>query len=71
MNTNTDTYKWVILDKPSRYPVYDNGKKALPKGISGLEVAYGQSSRPILDKHGKPTGKMQNVYRYGGKIYNA
>ena len=68
MNEN---YKWTAMKQPTRFPVYDNGKKVLDPGLEGVEVAFGQSSKPLLDKKGKPTGKMQNVYRYQGKIYNA
>ena len=62
-------YEFTLLNHPTRYAIYDNGKKAIPAGTFGVEVAYGQSSRTYKDKI---TGKLknQNVYRYKGKLYN-
>ena len=63
-------YTFTPLGHPTKYPIYDNGRKAIPAGAIGVEVAYGQSSRTYKDKITGKT-KPQNVYRYQGKVYNA
>ena len=65
-----DNYKFVPLGKPTKYPIYDNGKRAIPAGTDDVEIAYGASSRTYTNSH---TGKVerQNVYRWRGQIYNA
>lgn len=67
---DNDNYRWTPLSHSTRFKIYDNGKFAIPVGATGVDVAFGQSSRPLL-RNGKPTSKMQNVYRYKGHIYNA
>lgn len=67
MNNNM---KWTPLHKPTKYPVNENGKTVIPAGSTGVEIAYGQSSKPLLSK-GRPSGKMQNAYRWNGVVYNA
>ena len=63
-------YTWTMLG-PTKFHVKENGKVVIPKNTCGVECAFHQSSRPLLDKHGNPTHKMQNAYRWNGKIYNA
>lgn len=66
----TNNYTFTSLTKPTIYPVYDNTNGNIPVGASGVEVAFGQSSKTYVDtKTGKT--KHQNVYRWNGKIYNA
>lgn len=64
-------YKWTKLTHPTMYPVKEDGKTVIPVGADGVEVAYSQSSKPLLDNHRRPTGKMQNVYRWNGLVFNA
>lgn len=64
-------YSWTPLTHPTKYPVKDNGRVVIPVGTPNVEVAYGQSSKPLLGKNQKPTGKMQNAYRWNGVVYNA
>ena len=62
---------WTPLNKPTKYPVKDNGKTLIPAGSTGVDIAYGQSSKPLRDKDGHSIGKMQNAYRWNGVVYNA
>lgn len=64
-------YIWTPLNHPTKFPVYENKAIVIPAGTSGVEIAYGQSSKPLLNKQGRPTGKMQNAYKWNGKIYTA
>ena len=63
-------YTWTKLKNPTKFPVREDGKIVIPVGTPDVEVAYGQSSKPLLGKNRKPTGKNQNVYRWNGKTYN-
>ena len=65
-------YDFKPLGKPTKYPVRDSQtfEVLIPAGATGVEIAYGQSSKTYKNKR---TGKIerQNVYRWNGKIYNA
>ena len=52
------TYKWTKFNKPLQYSVYENGKVVIPAGTTDVEIAYRQSSKPLLSKNKQPTGKM-------------
>lgn len=67
---NTRAYKWVWLGRPTEYPIFDHGRFAFPKGWNGVSIAFGQSSRKLME-NGKWTGRMQDAYKVKGVIYNA
>ena len=64
-------YKWTMLSHATFFPVKDGKKIVIPCNANGVEVAFGQSSKPLVDKFGKQTGRMQNVYRWNGVVYNS
>lgn len=70
--TTMNEYDFKPLGKPTKYPVWDaeTSKTLIPAGATGVEIAYGQSSKTYKNKQ---TGKIerQNVYRWKGQIYNA
>ena len=53
------------------YPVMEGKKIVIPANSENVKVAFGQSSRPLLDSHGNKTKKMQNAYMWHGVVYNA
>ena len=63
------TYTFTALNHPTKYPIYDKINGNIPVGATGVEVAYGQSTKTYVDKKTGQT-KQQNVYRWKGKIYN-
>lgn len=69
MITN-DNYSFTRMAQPLKYPVYDKENGNIPAGATGVEIAFGQSSKTYTDDR---TGKVkhQNAYRWHGKIYNA
>ena len=66
-------YNFKPLGKPLKFPITDNGKIVLPAGTTGVDIAFGESSKTYkkFDKKTQ-TSKIcnQNVYRHNGVIYN-
>ena len=63
-------YVFTHMSNPLKYPVVDtDGKTLIPKGATGVDIAFGQSSKTRKDRK---TGKTlhQNVYSWNGQLYN-
>ena len=62
------SYKFTRIKRPLAYAVYCNTKVVIPKGATGVKIAFRQSHLRRLDEYGNSV--PMNVYLWKGKLYH-
>ena len=62
------SYKFVCMNRPLDYAVYQGKKMVIPAGATGVRIAFRQSPFKRPSKYGD---EQMNVYLYRGHVWHA